>query len=117
MSEKSLHELTQALRSFAAERDWEQFHSPKNLAMALAVEASELMEHFQWLREDASRDLPESTRREVEEEMADVLLYLLRMADVLDVDLVAAAVAKMEKNGAKYPAHKVRGRADKYDKY
>lgn len=117
MNPPTLPELTLALRSFARDRDWEQFHAPKNLAMAMTVEAAELMEHFQWLSESASRSLPDATRDAVAEEMADVLLYLLRLADVLDIDLAAAAAAKIAKNAEKYPAARVRGRADKYDTY
>jgi len=106
--------LREAMRRFAAERDWDQFHSPKNLAAALSVEAAELLEHFQWLTEDASRSLPTEARARVAEEMADVLLYLVRLADKLDVDLVAAAVAKVERNAQKYPVEKSRGSSRKY---
>ena len=105
--------LTQRLREFADARDWEQFHSPKNLGMALIVEAAELVEHFQWLTEDQSRALSPEKLREVELEMADVFLYLVRMADRLGVDLVSAAWRKIEINEGKYPADKVRGKADK----
>ena len=105
--------LTAALRAFAAERDWEQFHAPKNLAVALIVEAGELLEHFQWLSEEQSRRLDEATRRKVEEEIADVLLYLLRLADMLGIDPVAAADRKIARNAEKYPADEVRGRSDK----
>jgi dCTP diphosphatase len=106
--------LREAMRRFAAERDWDQFHSPKNLAAALSVEAAELLEHFQWLTEDASRTLPAEARARVAEEMADVLLYLVRLADKLDVDLAAAAVAKIERNAQKYPVEKSRGSSRKY---
>jgi dCTP diphosphatase len=106
--------LRDAMRRFAAERDWDQFHSPKNLAAALSVEAAELLEHFQWLTEDASRSLPADARAQVAEEMADVLLYLVRLADKLDVDLAAAAVAKIERNALKYPVEKSRGSSRKY---
>lgn len=108
-----LDEVRHALRRFAAERDWDQFHTPKNLAAALIVEAAELLEHFQWLTPEQSRNLPADKRREIEAEMADVLLYLTRLADVLDVDLLAAARAKIARNAEKYPAHEVRGKADK----
>jgi dCTP diphosphatase len=111
----SLHELREALRGFAAERDWDQFHSPRNLATALAVEAAELLEPFQWLNESESRDLPPATRAAVEEEMADVLLYLVRLADRLDVDLAQAARTKMARNAEKYPVEKSRGSSRKYD--
>ena len=110
-----LRELREALRAFAAERDWDQFHSPRNLATALAVEAAELLEPFQWLTEEQSRELPPDTRAAVAEEMADVLLYLVRRADKLDVDLAAAARAKIAKNAEKYPVDKARGSSRKYD--
>jgi NTP pyrophosphatase (non-canonical NTP hydrolase) len=109
----NLDELASALRRFAAERDWEQFHTPKNLAAALIVEAAELLEHFQWLTPEESAQLPPDKRREVEAEMADVLLYLTRLADILGIDLLAAARAKIARNAEKYPAHEVRGKADK----
>src|ERR1700752_4018975 len=104
-----LLELRDALRSFAAERDWDQFHSPKNLASALTVEAAELLEQFQWLTEEQSRILPEEMKSRVSDEMADVLLYLVRLADRLDVELISAARAKMARNAAKYPVDKSRG--------
>jgi len=110
-----LCELREALRAFAAERDWDQFHSPRNLATALAVEAAELLEPFQWLTEEQSRSLPPETRAAVEEELADVLLYLVRLADKLDVDLVAAARAKILRNAEKYPVARSRGSSRKYD--
>lgn len=108
-----LQELKERLRRFAQARDWEQFHSPKNLSMALIVEAAELVEHFQWLTEAQSRHLSEQTLRAVEQEMADVFIYLTRMADLLGVDLLDAARRKIELNEKKYPAHEVRGKADK----
>jgi len=111
----SLHELREALRGFAAERDWDQFHSPRNLATALAVEAAELLEPFQWLNESDSRNPPPAARAAVEEEMADVLLYLVRLADKLDVDLLEAARTKIARNAEKYPVEKSRGSSRKYD--
>lgn len=108
-----LEQLTQRLRSFADARDWQQFHSPKNLSMALIVEAAELVEHFQWLTEDQSRVLSTEKLREVELEMADIFIYLVRMADRLGVDLVSAAARKIEINERKYPVEKARGNADK----
>ena len=110
----TLLRLRDALRQFAAERDWEQFHTPRNLATALAVEAVELLEPFQWLTEAQSRDLTPETRAAVEEEMADVLLYLVRLADTLGVNLEQAAFAKMTRNAEKYPAEKARGSSRKY---
>ena len=112
----SLDDLRDALRRFAAERDWEQFHSPKNLAMALGVEVAELMEHFQWVSEEHSKKLPAEQLAKVREELADVLIYLVRLADKLDVDMLAAARDKMVLNAAKYPADKARGHSRKYTK-
>jgi dCTP diphosphatase len=109
-----LAQLRNALRQFAAERDWDQFHSPKNLASALAVEAAELLERFQWLTEDESRKLPPAELAKVRQEMADVLNYLVRLADKLDVDLLAAARDKIVLNAQKYPVEKARGSARKY---
>ena len=99
-----LDDLRGELRKFAAARNWEQFHSPKNLAAAMSVEAAEVLEHFQWLTEDQSRALPDAKRSAVAHELADVFLYLMQLADKLDVDLVAAAKEKMQLNAAKYPA-------------
>ena len=110
-----LRDLRDELRAFAAARDWDQFHSPRNLSTALAVEAAELLEPFQWLTDEQSRSLPPATRAAVEEELADVLLYLVRLADKLDVDLAAAARAKIARNGEKYPVEKARGSSRKYD--
>ena len=112
-----MNTLRDALRKFAAERDWDQFHSPKNLAIALSVEASELLEHFQWLTEAQSSALAPGKREEVRDEMADVLLYLVRLADKLEVDLVDAAEKKIAKNAQKYPAAQVRGSMKKYSEY
>lgn len=105
------------LRRFAAERDWDQFHSPKNLAMAMTVEAAELLEHFQWLTEEQSRNLPPEKRAKVAEEIADIQVYLIRMADKLGIDILASVRAKIRQNEVKYPADKVRGDARKYDEY
>jgi NTP pyrophosphatase (non-canonical NTP hydrolase) len=112
-----IHTLQERLRDFATERDWEQFHTPKNLAMALTVEAGELQEIFQWLTEAQSRTLDTAQRQHAAEELADVLLYLCRLADVLGIDLGAAAFAKLERNALKYPAMQVRGKSAKYDEY
>lgn len=111
-----LEALRARLAEFVAERDWNQFHTPKNLAMALVAEAGELVEHFMWLTPEESDRLPPETRVEVEHEIADVLLFLLRLCDRLGVDPVAAAHAKLELNARKYPADKARGKATKYDK-
>ena len=109
--------LRDKLRAFAEARDWDQFHSPKNLSMALMVEAAELMEHFQWLTEAQSSELPSHDRQAVGEELADILLYLVRLSDRLGIDLHEAALRKLEKNALKYPADKVRGSARKYSEY
>jgi NTP pyrophosphatase (non-canonical NTP hydrolase) len=109
--------LQQRLAAFAAARDWEQFHSPKNLAMALSVEAAELVEEFQWLTEEQSRTLDAERRERVRLELADVFIYLLRLSDKLDVDLLRAADDKIVENERKYPADRVRGDARKYTDY
>jgi len=101
--DSDLQNLTQALRDFASARHWEPFHSPQNLAAALSVEAAELLEHFQWLTEAQSRDLPPEKRAEVGAEIADVFLYLLQIADRLGIDIVEAARSKMAANALKYP--------------
>ena len=113
----ALRALQQRLAAFAAARDWEQFHSPKNLAMALSVEAAELVEEFQWLTEAESNALDAERRERVRLELADVFIYLLRIADKLGVDLVAAANDKIVLNEKKYPADRVRGDARKYTEY
>ena len=109
-----LESLRNHLRTFAADRDWDQFHSPKNLATALAVEAAELLEHFQWLTEAQSQQLPPEALNEVRNEVADVLLYLIRISDKLGINLIAAANAKIELNAVKYPVDKARGSSKKY---
>ena len=114
MTNHGLTQLRDALREFAAERDWDQFHSPKNLASALSVEASELLECFQWLTEQQSRELSPEQLAHVREEMADVLNYLVRQADKLDVNLLEAAREKIGKNALKYPVEKSRGSMKKY---
>ena len=111
-----LEELRRRLREFSAARDWEQFHSPKNLAMALAGEAGEVLEHFQWLTFEQAANLPAETRAEVALECADVLLFLLRLCDKLDIDLAAAAKRKLAINAKKYPVAKSRGRATKWNR-
>ena len=117
MTEDRLTELRRRVAAFAAAREWDQFHSPKNLAMALSVEASELLEEFQWLTEEQSRSLDPKRREHVRLEMADVLIYLLRLADKLDVDLLRAATDKLALNELKYPADRVRGSPRKYTEY
>ena len=111
----TLVELRDALRDFAAERDWDRFHAPKNLASALIVEAAELLEPFQWLSEAESQALPDGTLAAVRLEMADVLLYLVRLADRLDVDLAQAARDKIALNALRYPVERSRGRRTRPD--
>ena len=113
--EDRMQALARALQQFADARDWGPFHSPKNLASALIVEAGELLEHFQWLTEDQSRQLAPDTRQAVAHEMADVLLYLVQLSTVLGIDLVDAAHAKMALNAQKYPVEQARGHSRKYD--
>ena len=110
-------QLTEALRQFAAERDWDQYHTPKNLSMALSVEAGELVEIFQWLTSGQSANLSPEQHQHLREEIGDVLLYLLRLADVTGIDPEQAAWEKLEMNAKKYPAHLARGRMDKYTAY
>jgi NTP pyrophosphatase (non-canonical NTP hydrolase) len=113
----SLESLRDRLREFAGERDWDQYHTPKNLSMALIGEAAELIEHFQWVVGDTSHLLTDKTRLSVEEELADILIYLVRISDKLDIDLYDAVERKIVINEQKYPADKVRGSARKYTEY
>jgi len=117
MSDNDFNSLTIRLREFADVRDWNQFHSPKNLSMALSVEVAELVEHFQWLTEEQSKNLPADTLEKVSTELADTLLYLVRLADKLDIDLFKAAQDKIRVNGQKYPVEKARGNAHKYTEF
>ena len=114
---KDLESLKIRLRDFADARDWDQFHSPKNLSMALIVEAAELVEHFQWLTEEQSRTLDQKQLDKVREELADIQIYLIRISDKLNIDLLGAVSKKMEANEKKYPSEKVRGSAKKYTEY
>jgi NTP pyrophosphatase (non-canonical NTP hydrolase) len=117
VSDDRLDALRLRLRDFVRERDWEQFHSPKNLAMAMIVEAAELVEHFQWMTEQASRQLEPEKLAQVEQEIADTFVYLLRLADVMGLDIVDAANRKIDLNALKYPVEKVRGSNAKYTEY
>ena len=116
-SPDSLVQLRQRLQAFVDERDWQQFHSPKNLAMAMIVEAAELVEHFQWMTEAESLVLPADKREQVAHEIADTFVYLLRIAEVLGIDLIGAANDKISLNAVKYPADKARGSNAKYTEY
>lgn len=114
MRNRTLTDLAELLREFADERDWEQFHSPKNLAMALTVEAAELLEEFQWLTEQQSRQPEQESLKRIKEEIGDVMIYLVLLSHHLSIDPMAAAFEKIEKNREKYPAEKARGSAKKY---
>ena len=109
--------LAEDLRAFAKERQWEKFHSPKNLAMALSVEASEIVELFQWMTEEESRTLSDEKLKMLKEEIGDVMIYLLNLSDKFAIDPIESAKEKFEINKKKYPVHKVKGRADKYTEY
>ena len=111
----SLAALEAEIDAFVLERDWAQFHTPKNLAMSVAIEAAEIMEHFQWCSGEESRTLPRQKRDEVASEIADVLIYLVRLGDKLGIDPVTAARAKLVENARKYPVDKARGSARKYN--
>jgi NTP pyrophosphatase (non-canonical NTP hydrolase) len=115
--DSELANLRAVVRQFAEERDWDQFHTPKNLSSALCVEAAELLEHFQWLERGDAAELGPNKLEQVRHEMADVLVYLVRLADKLDIDLHAAVLEKMVLNREKYPADKVRGDSRKYSEY
>jgi len=116
MSEDSLEDLRAALREFARERDWEQFHSPKNLCCALSVEAAELLQHFQW-ESGSPEAIPPDRAEQLSQEIGDVLIYLVRLADRLDIDPVAAAKRKLRLNAEKYPVHLARGSSKKYTEF
>lgn len=109
-----MKELIQGLREFAQERDWEQYHSPKNLAMALSVEVAEIVEIFQWLTEEESRNLPPDKIEKVKEEIGDVMIFLTNLADKLGIDPIEAAKEKIKINSQKYPVDKAKGNAKKY---
>jgi dCTP diphosphatase len=112
-----MKDLILRLRDFANERDWDKFHSPKNLSMALSVEVSEIVEHFQWITEKESFELPPDKLNEVKDEIGDTFIYLVRLADKLGIDPLEAARAKLEKNKIKYPVSKVKGKSNKYTDY
>lgn len=117
LNKDPLESLKLRLRAFAADRDWDKFHSPKNLSMALIAEAGELIEHFQWISESESCKLSPEKLKEVELELGDILIYLIRLADKLEINLLEAANSKLEVNKRKYPSDKVRGSAKKYNEY
>ena len=117
MSNPAIEELKEKLKEFAKLRDWEQFHSPKNLSMAISVEAAELVEHFQWMTEKQSTELSPKRHAAVAFDMADIFIFLLRLADQLDVDLMEITKRKMELNNKRYPVEMVKGSSKKYSEY
>jgi len=117
MASGEINKLVRELRKFAANRDWNQFHSPKNLSMALSAEVAEIVEHFQWLTEKESGSLSRKKRAELENEIGDVLIYLLRLSDKLGVDPMYAARKKLRQNARKYPIRKAKGNAMKYTEF
>jgi dCTP diphosphatase len=117
MPDQRIEHIADLLRQFARERDWDQFHSPKNLACGLCIEAAELLEHFQWMQDDKSTTLPEETRQKVGEELADVFLYLIQISDKLGIDLTEVAHRKLILNGEKYPVNLSKGTSKKYTEF
>ncbi len=117
MGSPNLHKLTQKIRDFNAKRDWEQFHCPKNLAMALHVEVAEIAEHFQWLTPEESTKLNASKLSAIKDEIGDTLIFLLNLSDKLGIDPLSAAADKLDKNRRKYPVKKAKGNAAKYCEY
>ena len=113
----SLQEIRSRIQALVEERDWQQFQSPKNLAMAMIVEAAELVEHFQWMTEQESREVSAEKKEQIGQELADTFVYMLRIADVLEIDLIDATNRKLDINAKKYPVEKARGRNDKYTEY
>lgn len=116
-SEMTLLQLREKMAEFVRERDWDQFHTPKNLSMSIAIEAAELMEHFQWLTVEQSKSLADDALADIGEELADIVIYSLSMANFLNLDLSQTVLAKMEKNRQKYPKDRVRGKTHKYTWY
>ncbi|SRR6266851_5116024 len=111
-----MDEVISRIRQFRDERDWKQFHDPKNLATSIAIEAAELLEEFQWMSGEESKRHAAENRESVSDEIADVAIYLIELADILEIDLRAAILAKLAKNAAKYPVEKARGKSTKYTK-
>lgn len=112
-----MDDLIKALRLFVKERDWKQFHSPKNLSMALSVEVAEIVEHFQWLTQEQSRNLDPEKKQALADEIGDVMVYLTMLADKFGIDPIKAAKEKMKKNIVKYPTDQVKGKSGKYTEY
>ena len=116
-NQTTLQDLKEKMADFVRERDWEQFHTPKNLSMSIAIEAGELMEHFQWLTVEQSKSLSPAALQNIGEELADIVIYALSLANTLGLDMADTVLAKMEKNIRKYPSEQVRGKAHKYTYY
>lgn len=116
-SNTTLQDLKERMASFVRERDWEQFHTPKNLAMSIAIEAAELMEHFQWLTVEQSKNLAPGALADIGEELADIIIYSLSLSNTLGLDLSQTVLDKMAKNIRKYPSDRVRGKSHKYTYY
>lgn len=110
-------QIAERLEKFAIDRDWNQFHSPKNLSMALAVEAAELMQEFQWMTDEESKNVSSEKKLKIKEEIADVFNYLVRISSKLQIDIIAAANEKIIENGKKYPVEKAKGNAKKYTEF
>ena len=117
MKQDSIDAIKARINQFAEERDWSQFHSPKNLAMAMIVEAAELVEHFQWMTEQESKNLDQEKKEQVAQELSDTFVYLLRIAEVCEIDLIDAVNKKIELNEKKYPIDKAKGSNAKYTEY
>lgn len=119
MPEISLNQIKKEIKKFIRERNWEKYHSPKNISMSIAIEAAELMEHFQWLTIDQSKKLlkDKKKRAEIEDELADIAIYLLDFCELFDIGLESCILRKLEKSSEKYPVHLVRGKAHKYTYY
>ena len=116
-NQTTLQDLKEKMADFVRERDWEQFHTPKNLSMSIAIEAGELMEHFQWLTVEQSKNLSPAALHDIGEELADIVIYALSLANTLGLDMADTVLAKMEKNIRKYPSDQVRGKSHKYTYY
>ena len=112
-----LENLRNLIRTFVDERDWGQFHTPKNLSMAMSVEVAELLEHFQWLKTGTRDELRDESLTQIQHEVADILVYLIRFADKLEIDLESAVIHKLKLNAEKYPVDKVKGDSRKYNEY
>ncbi len=117
MADRTLSEIAERIRRFRDERDWAQFHNPKDMAIAISLEAGELLEHFLWKAPDEVDSRVESHRTEIEEEIADIAIYLTELADNLDIDLLEAMDRKIARNEEKYPVEQVRGSSRKYNEY